>query len=209
WRESACGPAASRGPSPAVDTRATFLEPPPLPRRNGSVRLILFPACALLLAAAQAERPTTVLEPRAQALVADLPAPPAPPLPDGPPLSLAEALARARAASPDLAILRERVLQASLDVGRAWAQVKPSLNLTGSYTRNQDAPVLFVANPGGTPPVIPQEGSRNSVQGALVAQIPLFNGRVSRPIAPPHNQATVPGLPGPRHATGPCFRWPP
>ena len=155
------------------------------------MRLILFPACALLLAAAQAERPTTVLEPRAQALVADLPAPPAPPLPDGPPLSLAEALARARAASPDLAILRERVLQASLDVGRAWAQVKPTLNLTGSYTRNQDAPVFFVANPGGTPPVIPQEGSRNSVQGALVAQIPLFNGRVFPAIATAQQQVDV------------------
>src|SRR5207237_2934751 len=118
---------------------------------------------ALLLAAAQSDRPSTVIEPRAQALVADLPAAPVPPLPEGPPLSLAEALARAGAASPDLAILRERVVQARLDVGRAWAQVKPTLNLTASYTRNQDAPVFFVLNPATTgPPVIPQAGIRNS-----------------------------------------------
>jgi len=148
------------------------------------VRLILFPACALLLAAPQAQRPTTVIEPRAQALVADLPPPPMPPSPEGPPLSLAEALARARAASPDLAILRERVVQASLDVGRAWAQVKPILNLTASYTRNQDAPIRFVENPNGAnPPVLLEEGSRNSVQGALALQVPLFNGRAFPAIA--------------------------
>jgi outer membrane protein TolC len=136
------------------------------------VRLIFFPACALLLAAAQAERPTTVIEPRAQALVADLPPAPVPPTPEGPPLSLAEALARARAASPDLAILRERVVQASLDVGRAWAQVKPTLNLTASYTRNQDPPPVF-----GPPPDFVTEGNPNTFQGALVLQVPLFNGR--------------------------------
>ena len=148
------------------------------------MRLILFPACALLLAAPQAQRPTTVIEPRAQALVADLPPPPMPPSPEGPPLSLAEALARARAASPDLAILRERVVQASLDVGRAWAQVKPILNLTASYTRNQDAPIRFVENPNGAnPPVLLEEGSRNSVQGALALQVPLFNGRAFPAIA--------------------------
>ena len=39
------------------------------------------------------------------------------------------------------------MVQASLDVGRAWAQVKPLLNLTASYTRNQDAPPVF-----GPPP---------------------------------------------------------
>jgi outer membrane protein TolC len=142
------------------------------------VHLFLFPACALLLAAAQAERPTTIIEPRAQALIADLPPPPEPPAPEGPPLSLPEALARARSASPDLAILRERVVQASHDVGRAWAQVKPTLNLTASYTRNQDAPPLF----SSSPPLV-AEGSPNTVQGALVLQVPLFNGRAFPAIA--------------------------
>jgi outer membrane protein TolC len=137
---------------------------------------ILSPVCALLLAAAQADKPTTVIEPRAQALVADLPPPPTPPSPDGPPLSLAEALARARAASPDLAILRERVVQASLDVGRAWAQVKPTLNLTASYTRNQDAPPVFG-------PDFVAAGSRNTFQGAVALQVPLFNGRAFPAIA--------------------------
>jgi outer membrane protein TolC len=142
------------------------------------VHLIHFLACALLLAAAQAEKPTTVIEPRAQALVADLPPPPTPPAPEGPPLSLAEALARARAASPDLAILRERVVQASLDVGRAWAQVKPTLNLTASYTRNQDAPPVF-----GPPPDFVAPGTRNILQGAVALQVPIFNGRAFPAIA--------------------------
>jgi len=138
------------------------------------VRVIFLPA--LLLAAAQAERPSTVIEPRAHALIADLPAAPVPPLPDGPPLSLVEAIARARAASPDLAILRERVVQARLDVRRAWAQIKPTLNLTASYTRNED--------PVPVPPTfLVAQGNPNSVQGALAAQIPLFNGRVFPAVA--------------------------
>jgi len=111
------------------------------------VRLILFPACALLLAAAQ-ERPTTVIEPRA------------------------------RAASPDLRILQERVVQASLDVGRAWAQVKPTLTLTASYTRNQDAPPVF-----GPPPDVIASGNPNTLQGVLALQVPLFNGRAFPAIA--------------------------
>jgi outer membrane protein TolC len=143
------------------------------------MRLILFLApLALLAATAQAQRPTTVIEPRARALIADLPPSPAPPLAEGPPLSLAEALTRARAASPDLAVLRERVVQASLDVGRAWALVKPTLNLNASYTRTQDAPPVF-----GPPPNFVAEGSPNSVQGSLVLQVPLFNGRAFPTIA--------------------------
>ena len=143
------------------------------------MRLILFPACALLLAAAQAERPTTVIEPRAQALIADLPPPPAFPPPAGPVLSLAEAIARARAASPDLAILQERVVQASLDVGRAWAQIKPRLDLTASYTRNQDAPPVFRPPPDSF--FVP--GNPNNFQGAIALQVPLFNGRAFPAIA--------------------------
>jgi outer membrane protein TolC len=143
------------------------------------MRLILFLApFALLAARAQAQRPTTIIEPRARALVADLPPSPAPPLAEGPPLSLAEALTRARAASPDLAILREHVVQASLDVGRAWALVKPTLDLNASYTRLQDAPPVF-----GPPPNFVAAGSPNSVQGSLVLQVPLFNGRAFPTIA--------------------------
>ncbi|HZX63864.1 MAG TPA: TolC family protein [Myxococcales bacterium] len=114
------------------------------------------------------------IAPRAQALVADLPPAPTPPLAEGPPLSLTEALTRARAAAPDLGILRERVVQASLDVGRAWAQVKPRLDLTASYTRTQD--------PVPAPPTF-LRGSADSVLGALVLEVPLFNGRAFPAIA--------------------------
>ncbi|MFL5370728.1 MAG: TolC family protein [Myxococcales bacterium] len=136
--------------------------------------ILLLAPVALLAAPAQAQRPTTVIAPRAQALVADLPPAPTPPLAEGPPLSLAEALTRARAAAPDLGILRERVVQASLDVGRAWAQVKPRLDLTASYTRTQD--------PVPAPPTF-LRGSADSVLGALVLEVPLFNGRAFPAIA--------------------------
>src|SRR5947209_4509156 len=109
----AFAPSRLTGNRPSLNLRA--------PWRSG-LRLILFPVCALLLAAAQPGKPTTLIEPRAQALIADLPAAPVPPVPEGPALPLAEAIARARAASPDLAILRERVVQARLEVRRAWAQ---------------------------------------------------------------------------------------
>jgi outer membrane protein TolC len=147
---------------------------------------ILLSTCAALVAAAQAERPTTVIEPRARALVADLPPPPEPPLPEGPALPFAEALARAGAASPDLAVLRERIVQARLDVSRAWAQVKPTLNLNASYTRNQDPAAAFAP-----PPEFVQPGSRNSIQGALVAEVPIFNGRVFPAIATAEQQVDV------------------
>src|SRR3954471_4376554 len=73
---SAFGPAASKNPLPEpVDTAATFPDVcrPPMP-------LILLLAPVALLAA---PAPTTVIAPRAQALVADLPPAPTPPLAEG------------------------------------------------------------------------------------------------------------------------------
>ncbi len=55
---------------------------------------------ALLIAAA-ASQPTTVIQPKARALIADLGPPPPLPPPEGPVLPLPLALAEARANSPD------------------------------------------------------------------------------------------------------------
>ena len=136
---------------------------------------------ALLIAATAQQQPTTVIQPKARALIADLGPPPALPPPEGPVLPLPLALALARENSPDLKVLAERVLQARDDVSRAWAQLKPTLTGTGSYTHNSAGPPVFIAVPGG-PPII-EEGSPNTAAGALSLQVPVFNGRVFPAIA--------------------------
>ena len=144
----------------------------------------------LLIAAAAPQQPTTVIQPKARALIADLGSPPGLPAPEGPVLPLPVALAMARSSSPDLKVLAERVVQARNDVSRAWAQVKPTLTGTGSYTHNSAGPPVFVvvpAPPGappGTPPqFVTEKGSPNDVAGALSLQLPVFNGRVFPAIA--------------------------
>ena len=98
---------------------------------------------ALLIAAAAPLQPTTVIQPKARALIADLGDPPPLPPPEGPVLPLPMALAEARANSPDLQILAERVVQAQNDVSRAWALLKPTLTGIGSYTHNSSGPPVF------------------------------------------------------------------
>jgi outer membrane protein TolC len=137
----------------------------------------LAPALALFAVAQAPERPTTTIEPRAQALIADLPPAPELPPPEGPVLPLAEALARARADSPDLKIVRERIVQAQLDVRRAWALIKPTITGNLSYTRSQDPNPIFTLDPAANPPFALLPGNPNSVQGGVTAELPLFNGR--------------------------------
>jgi outer membrane protein TolC len=139
---------------------------------------------ALLIAAA-ALQPTTVIQPKARALIADIGEPPPLPPPEGPVLPLAMALVEARANSPDLKVLAERVVQARNDVSRAWTQLKPTLTGTGSYTHNSTGPPVFIAVPtpdGGTF-INTVEGTPNTVAGALSLQVPVFNGRVFPAIA--------------------------
>jgi outer membrane protein TolC len=132
-------------------------------------------ALALLIAAA-AQQPTTTIAPKARALIADLGPAPELPVPEGPALPLPVALADARANSPDLAVLAERIVQARNDVSRAWAQLKPTLTGTGSYTHNSAGPPVFTFVPPAGFETI--EGSPNTVAGALSLQVPVFNGRV-------------------------------
>ena len=141
-------------------------------------------AIALLVAAAAPQQPTTTIEPKARALIADLGPPPPLPPPEGPVLPLALALAMARANSPDLKVLAERVVQARNEVSRAWAQVKPTLIGTGSYTHNSTGPPVFVAIPTGpaSPPIIETiEGSPNNVAGAISLQVTVVDGYVTLP----------------------------
>ncbi len=141
---------------------------------------------ALLIAAAAPQQPTTVIQPKARALIADLGPPPALPPAEGPVLPLPMALALARENSPDLKVLAERVVQARNDVTRAWAQVKPTLTGTGSYAHSSAGPPVFISHPapaGGAPFFETVEGSPNTVAGALSLQVPVFNGRVFPAIA--------------------------
>lgn len=151
-------------------------------------------AIALLVAAAAPQLPTTVIQPRARALIADLgPPPPLPPA-EGPVLPLPMALALARTNSPDLKVLAERVVQARNEVSRAWALVKPTLTGTGSYTHNSTGPPVFVAIPTGpasSPIIETVEGSPNTVAGALTLQVPVFNGRVFPAVATARQQVEV------------------
>jgi outer membrane protein TolC len=139
---------------------------------------------ALLIAAA-ASQPTTVIQPKARALIADLGPPPPLPPPEGPVLPLPLALAEARANSPDLKVLAERVVQARNDVSRAWAQLKPTLTGIGSYTHNSVGPPVFTTAtaPDGGTFIAVVEGSPNDVAGALAFQVPVFNGRVFPAVA--------------------------
>jgi outer membrane protein TolC len=136
---------------------------------------------ALLIAVAAPQQPTTVIQPKARALIADLGPPPPLPSPEGPVLPLPVALAFARENSPDLKVLAERVVQARNEVSRAWAQVKPTLTGTGSYTHNSTGQAVF-RSVQGAPPIV-EEGSPNTVAGALSFQLPVFNGRVFPAIA--------------------------
>lgn len=58
------------------------------------------------------------------------------------PLTLDEAIARARSANRDLKVARARVAQAAADVGAARARLLPSAAVQGRYTRN-DQEVAF------------------------------------------------------------------
>jgi outer membrane protein TolC len=147
----------------------------------------------LLIGAASPLQPTTVIQPKARALIADLGDPPPLPSPEGPVLPLALALAEARANSPDLQALAERVVQARNDVSRAWALLKPTLTGTGNYTHNSLGPPVFVATPtpGGGTFFETVEGSPNTVAGALAFQLPVFNGRAFPAIATAWQQVDV------------------
>jgi len=74
--------------------------------------------------------------PAESALRAPLPDPTLEAPPEGPVLTLADALLAARAQSPDLAVALERVAQAENNVQRAWATLQPTLTASGTATHN-------------------------------------------------------------------------
>ena len=137
-------------------------------------------AAAPAVASAQVARPRLRLD--------DLPATPPAPTDEGPVLPFVDALAAARRASPDLEVMRERVVQAQLNLSRAWDQIKPTLTGNASYTRNSEgSSFTFNGRQVNTVEV-------NSVQGNVTFATPLFNGRVFPALATARQQIDVAGL---------------
>ncbi len=97
-----------------------------------------------------------------------------PPAPAGPVITLPEVLDRAEEGSTDLAVLRERLEQAEIGIGRAWGAFQPQVSVAGSYTRNSVEAVLPMADPAAgytsvplpSPPAPP--GSLALIPNALI-----------------------------------------
>ena len=100
------------------------------------------------------------------------PAPSAPP-PAGPVLALAEALRLARESNPDLAIAKERIVAADIQVSRAWDALKPVLLGSISETHNS----LGALELDKKTFAIAATGSKNAFAASLNASWTLFNGR--------------------------------
>lgn len=142
----------------------------------------------LLLAQSTGVQPVPI--PPSSALREPLPEAPRPPAPEGPVLSLAEALQTAREQGPNLAVARERIVQAENEVGRAWAALRPTLTADGSGTYNSIGAVLFSppspANPSGI-----SQGRKLAQSGSLNFGWTIFNGRAFPAIASAKQQVDV------------------
>jgi outer membrane protein len=90
-------------------------------------------------------------------------------------LSLEEAVARARAASPRLQSLNALTRAASEGVRGAEAAKRPELELQASYTRNSNVPELVLAFPGSPPRTI-FPNLPNNVRTHIGATLPLYTG---------------------------------
>ncbi len=106
--------------------------------------------------------------PATSALHQPLPEPPAAPAPEGPVLSLPDALEAARRQTPDLAVAAERVQQARNNVDRAWAAIKPTLTGLASATYNNLPSFSFDPR---------QPGERLNEAASLNFSWTFFNGR--------------------------------
>src|SRR5687767_4263523 len=97
------------------------------------------------------------------------------PAPDIVPLTAAEAVERARVASPSLAQLRALSAAARADVQGARAARLPQLDATAGYMRQSDVPELTLTLPGQPPhtlfPNIP-----DNYRTRLAAVIPVYTG---------------------------------
>ena len=116
----------------------------------------------------------------------ELPPPLAQPPPDGPVLSLQEALAAAKTESPDLEVMRARVDQAQISLRKTWRQLVPTLTAGLTYTRNAEGATLPGLD-GGTLNTV----EVNNVQGNVTLAASLFNGRVFPALATARQQVDV------------------
>jgi len=140
-----------------------------------------------LLLAAQALQPVQAVEaPQQSSLRAPLPELSTPPAPEGPVLTLADALDEARRKSPDLVVALERVVQARDNVQRGWATVQPTLTASGSYTHNSVGALGY-----NSATFALQEGQKGATAGALTFAWNVFNFRAVPAILSAYDQVDV------------------
>lgn len=144
-----------------------------------------------LLILAQALPPVQPVQaPPQSSLRAPLPELAQPAVPEGPVLSLSEALELARAQSPDLAVALERVTQAQNNVQRAWATLQPTLNAAGTLTLNSAGNAVSAAT--SVPPYFTvSEGRKNTEAASLNFAWNLFNLRAFPALATARQQIEV------------------
>jgi outer membrane protein TolC len=137
---------------------------------------------ALALIAAASPGPTPAVTAQPPLRLEDLPPPPPSPTPAGPVLPLYEALSVVKAQNPDLEVLRDRVVQAQVNLLRAWDALKPTLTGGLTYTRNSSSASISVpvgVTPAGQPIFTTFDTQLlNSFAGNLAFNWTLFNGRV-------------------------------
>jgi outer membrane protein TolC len=107
-------------------------------------------------------------------------------------MPLAAAFDAAKAQSPDMEVLRERIRQAEINLNRAWRQLAPTLVANGSYTRNSSG-AAFQCPAGFCGPTATTVNTVevNNVQGSIVLADTIFNGRVFPALATARQQVDV------------------
>lgn len=100
---------------------------------------------------------------------------PGDPVPRRLPLTLAEALERAREASPRLGELEARLAARQAEDRRARAERRPEVDVSAGYSRLSSVPELSVFQPGiGTTVIFPDIPNRYT--GRLDLELPLWTG---------------------------------
>jgi outer membrane protein TolC len=109
-------------------------------------------------------------------------------------LTLAEALQRARQASPRLRQLK--ALEKAADAARRGARAErlPTVGLSGAYTRNSNVPEFIIEEPG-QPPLVVFPNLPNQAWARAEASLPLYTGgRVGANITAAEAQREAAGL---------------
>ena len=113
------------------------------------------------------------------------------PASEGPLLSLADALERARQVSTDLAIAAERVIQADDAVAKAYRAFRPTLTGNASYTRNSQQQGYEYLDPTTEMAGFLYTQKTNALAASLDANWQFFNARAFPALANTKDQRAV------------------